>query len=169
VGTELELAKRNQLHSKYGVSRDFITIISEDFENGAEDWETFDETGISDWIEYWHLSTTGAYEGNSWWMGDEELGGYTDHRYLVLDTPELVLADENPELHFWFSLCCEDVGGDPPMMPGMARISESQPMEEKAGQFCLVHRNIMQKVFIHMVMNLVKVKAFPAGAALRSG
>ena len=113
MGTELELAKRNQLHSN-NVSRDFITIISEDFENGAEDWETFDETGMSDWIEYWHLSTTGAYEGNSWWMGDEELGGYTDSRYLVLDTPELVLADDNPELHFWFSLCCEDVGGDPP-------------------------------------------------------
>ena len=111
VGTELELAKRNPLHSKYNVSRDFITLISEDFENGAEDWETFDATGISHWIESWHLSTTGAYEGNSWWMGDEELGGYTDHRYLVLDTPELILAEDNPELHFCFSLCCENAGG----------------------------------------------------------
>ncbi|MDP8210079.1 MAG: T9SS type A sorting domain-containing protein [Candidatus Stygibacter australis] len=111
MGNELELAKRNQLHSKYNVSRDFITLFSEDFENGAEGWETFDATGISHGIEFWHLSTTGAYEGNSWWMGDEELGGYTDHRYLVLNTPELILAEDNPELHFWFSLCCQDTGG----------------------------------------------------------
>ena len=94
--------------------RDFVTITEEDFENGIGDWEYYDETAPTDWNEAWHLSDVGAYEGNSWWMGDEELGGYTDHRYLVLDTPTVTLAATNPELNFMFSLGCEDIGGDPP-------------------------------------------------------
>jgi Secretion system C-terminal sorting domain/Immune inhibitor A-like, MAM domain len=94
--------------------RDFITITEEDFEGGIGDWEYYDETAPTDWNEEWHLSTVGAYEGQSWWMGDEDLGGYTDHRYLVLDTPTLTLAASNPELNFMFALGCEDTGGDPP-------------------------------------------------------
>jgi len=95
-------------------ARDFITITEEDFEGGIGDWEYYDETAPTDWNEEWHISDVGAYDGNSWWMGDEELGGYTDHRYLVLDTPTLTLAASNPELNFMFALGCEDVGGDPP-------------------------------------------------------
>ncbi|MCF7912251.1 MAG: T9SS type A sorting domain-containing protein [Candidatus Cloacimonetes bacterium] len=95
-------------------NRDWIPLYSEDFEDGAEDWEHYDATGVSDWNEFWHLSDTGAYSGNSWWMGDEELGGYIDNRYLVLDTPEFILAEDSPELNFMFSLSCEDIGGDPP-------------------------------------------------------
>ena len=52
-------------------NRELITIFEEDFEDGAEDWEHYDATGTDDWLEAWHLSETGAYEGNSWWMGDE--------------------------------------------------------------------------------------------------
>ncbi len=95
-------------------SRDFITITEEDFESGAADWVHYDETAPTDWNEEWHPSTEGAYAGSSWWMGDEDLGGYTDHRYLVLDTPTLTLAATNPELNFMFSLCCEDPGVEPP-------------------------------------------------------
>jgi hypothetical protein len=94
--------------------RDFITITEEDFESGLGDWSFYDETAPTDWNEEWHLSTTGAYEGNSWWMGDEDLGGYTDHRYLVLDTPTLTLAASNPELNFMFALNCEDPASSPP-------------------------------------------------------
>ncbi|MFA5246129.1 MAG: hypothetical protein WC380_12580, partial [Pedobacter sp.] len=86
-----------------GNSREIITLITENFENGAADWEHFDETAPIGWNEDWHLSTTGAYEGNSWWMGDEALGGYTSHRYLVLDTPVLTLSNA-PELNFMFNL-----------------------------------------------------------------
>ena len=95
-------------------SREFITVFEEDFEDGADDWEHYDATSTDDWLECWHLSPAGSYSGNSWWMGDEDLGGYTDHRYLVLDTPEITLGDVNPELSFMFSLCCETTGGDPP-------------------------------------------------------
>ncbi|MDP8210238.1 MAG: immune inhibitor A, partial [Candidatus Stygibacter australis] len=95
-------------------ARDFITITEEDFEGGIGDWEYYDETAPTDWNEAWHISDVGAYDGDSWWMGDEELGGYTDHRYLILDTPTLTLAADSPELNFMFALSCEDVGGDPP-------------------------------------------------------
>ena len=105
---QLSLSRQNSQ------TRDFITITEEDFEGGIGDWEYYDETAPSDWNEAWHTSAVGAYEGDSWWMGDEELGGYTDHRYLVLDTPTLTLAATNPELNFMFALSCEDVGGDPP-------------------------------------------------------
>lgn len=94
--------------------REEVVITSEDFENGLGEWVTFDETQPSDWNEAWHLSTVGAFEGNSWWMGDEDLGGYTSHRYLVLDTPVLSLAAASPALNFKFALSCEDVGGDDP-------------------------------------------------------
>ncbi|MCF7921047.1 MAG: T9SS type A sorting domain-containing protein [Candidatus Cloacimonetes bacterium] len=96
-----------------GNSREIITIYSENFENGAADWEHYDETAPTDWNEAWHLSTTGAYAGNSWWMGDEVLGGYTSHRYLVLDTPQLTLSS-TPELNFMCHLNCEDPGPSPP-------------------------------------------------------
>ncbi len=107
----IRVAERNLFQIEHRGMREFITVFEEDFETGAEDWEYYDATGVSDWIENWHLSTVGSYLGNSWWMGDEELGGYTNHRYLVLDTPELTLSVVNPELHFMFSLCCEDSGG----------------------------------------------------------
>ncbi|MCF7920042.1 MAG: hypothetical protein K9N06_09035 [Candidatus Cloacimonetes bacterium] len=94
--------------------REFITIYEEDFENGADDWEHYDASSTDGWLEAWHISPAGAYSGNSWWMGDEELGGYTDHRYLVLDTPEITLSALDPTLSFMFSLCCENPGGEPP-------------------------------------------------------
>jgi fibronectin type 3 domain-containing protein len=105
------MANQSSFSREHAVTRDFITITEEDFENGAEDWEHFDETAPTGWNEAWHLSTVGAYSGNSWWMGDEDLGGYTNHRYLVLDTPTITLAEANPELNFMFALNCEDIGG----------------------------------------------------------
>ncbi|MCF7920923.1 MAG: T9SS type A sorting domain-containing protein [Candidatus Cloacimonetes bacterium] len=108
---KVKMAEQSPFSSSHSSSRDLIPIFEEDFETGAEDWEHYDETSPEDWQESWHLSTAGAYMGNSWWMGDEELGGYTDERYLVLDTPEITLAEEYPALNFMFSLCCEDIGG----------------------------------------------------------
>ncbi|MCF7920924.1 MAG: T9SS type A sorting domain-containing protein [Candidatus Cloacimonetes bacterium] len=108
VKKKAKIADESPFHYTNTRLRDYITVIEEDFETGAEGWEQYGENDVSEWIEAWHLSTTGAYSGNSWWMGDEDLGGYTYHRYLVLDTPELSLAEGNPQLHFMFSLCCGD-------------------------------------------------------------
>ncbi|MDY6915494.1 MAG: hypothetical protein SVM86_04180, partial [Candidatus Cloacimonadota bacterium] len=95
-------------------NRDMNILFEEGFEEGMGDWTTIDATSPTDWNEEWHLSTEGAYEGNSWWMGDEELGGYTNHRYLVLDTPALTLSSSAPELSFMFSMNCEDPGVSDP-------------------------------------------------------
>jgi hypothetical protein len=95
-------------------NRDMNILFEEGFEEGIGDWTTVDATSPTDWNEEWHLSTTGAYEGNSWWMGDEGLGGYTNHRYLVLDTPAITLSSSAPELNFMFSLNCEDPGVSDP-------------------------------------------------------
>jgi len=105
--------EQSELTRQTSSSREITTLFSEDFENGAVDWVHYDETAPTDWNEAWHLSTVEAYSGNSWWMGDEALGGYLSHRYLVLDTPELTLSG-TPELNFMCNLNCEDVGGEPP-------------------------------------------------------
>jgi len=97
---------------KANSSRDEENVIfEEDFEDGLGEWQTIDATAPDDWNENWHLSTEGAWEGHSWWMGDETLGGYTSHRYLVLDTPELSLPTGNPTLTFMVSWNVEELGG----------------------------------------------------------
>ena len=35
----------------------------------------------------WHTSDHNSYDGNSWWCGDEEIGGYLDSWVQYLDTP----------------------------------------------------------------------------------
>jgi len=95
-------------------SRDEVIYWEEDFENGIGDWTFVDETSPTDWEEWRHLSTEGAYSGNSWWMGDEAIGGYTNHRYVVLDTPEITIPTGTPALTFMMSYWMEDIGGTDP-------------------------------------------------------
>lgn len=83
------------------------------FEDGLGGWTTVDGTAPTDWLEWWHLSTTGAYAGQSWWMGDEELGGYASHRYLILDTPVISLPAGSPQMTFKLNWHVEDPGGEP--------------------------------------------------------
>jgi len=66
------------------------TIYFEDFEDGAPGWQLIDYTDIG---PKWHPDTFHAYggTGKSWWMGDPQIGGYLDHWYQVLDSPELTL------------------------------------------------------------------------------
>jgi len=88
--------------------RDDVVYWTEDFEGGQGDWTYVDETAPS---ENWHLSTEGAYAGNSWWMGDESIGGYTNHRYVVLDPPAITLPAGTPTLTFMMDYAMEDTGG----------------------------------------------------------
>lgn len=76
----------------------------EDFESGAENWESEDATLPS---SMWHLTTNGAYSGYSWWMGDPQIGGYLDNIYVVLDTDEILVPPEG-ELTFKLNYSCED-------------------------------------------------------------
>ena len=39
----------------------------------------------------WHATSTDSYDGNSWWCGDEGVGGYLDSWIQFLDTPSFVV------------------------------------------------------------------------------
>lgn len=117
----LAFAGNGQFQAKFNVepnensqNRQNRNVIWEDgFEDGMGEWTSVDGTAPVDWIEWWHLTETFAYEGESWWMGDEDLGGYSSHRYLVLDTPEISLPSDNPTLSFKVNWLTETPGGEP--------------------------------------------------------
>lgn len=94
-------------------NRELNVFFESGFEDGLGDWTTLDATAPNDWNENWHLSTVGAFQGQSWWMGDEAIGGYESHRYLVLDTPEITLPAGSPEMTFNVNWHVEDPGGEP--------------------------------------------------------
>lgn len=83
----------------------------EDFEAGLNGWSTVDITAVA---PAWHLSTTGAFAGQSWWSGDETIGGYDNHWLHYLETPEISLAGTNaPALSFQLNYWVETPGGEP--------------------------------------------------------
>ncbi len=94
-----------------GMSRDDVIYWQEDFEDGLNGWAGLDATAPA---EQWHVSDEGAYDGNSWWMGDEAIGGYTNHRYIVLDTPTLTMPAGSPEMTFMMHYNMEGLGGTEP-------------------------------------------------------
>lgn len=60
----------------------------------------------------WHVSETNAYEGDSWWCGDPDLGGYPDATVQYLDLPLIDLSStSSPELSFMADWYIEDPGG----------------------------------------------------------
>jgi len=60
----------------------------------------------------WHVSESNAYEGNSWWCGDPDIGGYPDATVQYLDLPVIDLSSlSNPELSFMLDWYIEDPGG----------------------------------------------------------
>lgn len=76
-------------------------------------WEDNFESGLN-WTpgypapsESWSLSPTGAYAGNSWWMHNPVSEGYTNNRYIVLDTPVITLPAAAPQLSFRMSYLME--------------------------------------------------------------
>ena len=77
--------------SERNITRGVEVLYSEDFESGLNGWTHVDGTIPT---ENWHLSDFNTPDGTglSWWMGDEELEGYIDMMYLVLDTPEINLS-----------------------------------------------------------------------------
>ncbi len=84
-----------------------VVLFEEDFINGLGDWESQDGTAPYHWNEWWHASEVGAYEGSSWWMGDESIDGYQNHRYIIIDTDDIVLPQENASMDFMLSFNLE--------------------------------------------------------------
>ncbi len=102
-GLGYNTAHKVKLLSRASSNRTDIELMSEDFSEGLVNWEQHDGTSPYYWSEWWHTTSTGAYEGDSWWMGDEDIVGYENHRYLVLDTPDVTLPSQNPTLSFMLS------------------------------------------------------------------
>lgn len=94
-------------------SRYEVVAYSEDFESGGTGWTHIDGT-ISP--NNWHIYNDGGAQGDVWWMGDPALasgtniGGYYDHQYLVLDTPQILVPTATPTLTFKMKYAVEDLG-----------------------------------------------------------
>ncbi len=83
----------------------------EDFESGWNGWETIDITAVE---PAWNINSEGAYDGNSWWSGDPEIGGYDNHWLHYLETPVIDLTGTSaPELSFYLDYTVEPPGGEP--------------------------------------------------------
>lgn len=104
------LLKNHSGNRAVGVStRD--TVYSEGFDAGASGW-TFQDL----WSEaFWHVSTTGAFSGQSYWCGIEELGGYDDIWQQTLTSLPISLAGATaPVLTFMHNYRAEALTGGYP-------------------------------------------------------
>ncbi|MGH7491892.1 MAG: T9SS type A sorting domain-containing protein [bacterium] len=103
-----QLAKSPR-QSNSTLSRD-EAIFTENFDAGAPGW-TYQDL----WNEsFWHVSTTGAFAGNSYWCANASLGGYDDFWTQGLTTPAIVLpAGSSPTLTFMHNYSTETPGGEP--------------------------------------------------------
>ena len=63
----------------------------------------------------WHTSDNNAFEGNSWWCGSEDVGGYLDGWLQFLDTPDIgIPAEGTTDLTFKMFYAIEAPGDYPP-------------------------------------------------------
>jgi len=59
-----------------------------------------------------HCADFNAYEGESWWCGDPDLGGYADHWLQYLESPVIDLSQSvSPRLTFQVKYAVEDPAG----------------------------------------------------------
>ncbi|HOD17615.1 MAG TPA: choice-of-anchor J domain-containing protein [Candidatus Cloacimonadota bacterium] len=88
-------------------------FYTEDFESGATGWTHYDGAVTPN---NWHIYNYGGTQGDVWWMGDPALatdsyiGGYHDHQYLVLNTPQIALTSGNSTLTFKMRTNMEEPG-----------------------------------------------------------
>lgn len=90
----------------------YDTLFYESFDGGAPGWAFKDLWSDS----YWHISTTGAYSGQSYWCGIEGLGGYDDSWQQTLTSPSISLTGAiSPVLtfkhHFRIETCTGTFNG----------------------------------------------------------
>ena len=102
-----------------------LTVVTAMFAYEVVAWQEDFEGDISGWTHYdgaespnmWHIYDYGGAQGNVWWMGDPDLaqgnniGGYHNAQYLVLDTPARTLTADNATLTFKMRYKVEDPGG----------------------------------------------------------
>lgn len=107
-GVTAALRTTHASHNRYEV-----VSYSETFESGGTGWTHYDGA-VSP--SQWHIYNDAGTQGNVWWMGDPELasganiGGYYDHQYLVLDTPQILVPTANATLTFKLKYKVEALG-----------------------------------------------------------
>ena len=100
------LNKNDDYSNDLKITRSETDLFFEDFELNAVGWTAFDANNIT---PGWHPSATGALDGNSWWIGNEDKDGYLDHWYLVLDMPAVTVPTSgNQTFTFKMSYKTED-------------------------------------------------------------
>ena len=81
-------------------------------DNMLEDYYKVDVADMSS--TPWHTSNFNAFEGNSWWCGDELLNGYSNGWLTFLDSPEIsVPSSGNTTLTFKLQYAIEIYEGPP--------------------------------------------------------
>lgn len=95
---------RQQAGSRITAVSAWDTVYAESFDAGAPGW-TFQDL----WSEsFWHVSTTGAFSGHSYWCGIEEQGGYNDKWIQLLTSPAIDLSrTTSPRLTFMHNYSLE--------------------------------------------------------------
>lgn len=94
-------------------NRTEVVTYQENFETGATGWTHYSGTAATN---NWHIYNDGIAQGDVWWMGDPALasganiGGYYNHQYLVLDTPQILVPTANPTLTFKIKYNVEALG-----------------------------------------------------------
>lgn len=93
-----------------------VVAYEENFEGAATGWTHYDGAVAP---SNWHIYNDGGNQGNVWWMGDpalatgDNIGGYYDSQYLVLDTPQILVPTSNPTLTFKMKYKVETPGSSP--------------------------------------------------------
>jgi hypothetical protein len=94
-------------------SRYEVVAYQENFETGGTGWTHYDGAVAP---SNWHIYNAGGTQGSVWWMGDPALasganiGGYYDHSYLVLDTPQILVPSTRANLTFKLRYAVENIG-----------------------------------------------------------
>jgi hypothetical protein len=86
-------------------------VYAENFDGATNTASFVDLWNLSD---TWHVSTTGAFAGNSYWAADPDLGGYDEADARSLTSPAIALpGGGSPTLTFMHNYSVEGPGGEP--------------------------------------------------------
>ena len=111
-----ELGDGEIMHFKFWLYADMPDFIQEDDPSTVDDESTFlaDYYGISimdPTALAWHTSDFSPIDGDNWWCGDEEVGGYLDSWVQYLDTPVFTVSPSGATLSADMRWAIEDPAG----------------------------------------------------------
>ncbi len=89
-----------------------------DNDNTLEDYYRVQIANVSEIPLFFHQTTTDAYEGNSWWCADADIGGYDNDWLQALESPAFTVSGTNPVLNAKINYNLEEYTGDPQNIGG---------------------------------------------------